>query len=268
MKQLKWIAALFIAFTSVYALETQSKRYEVKSGIIEYAISGGGEMMGITTQTTGTSKTVFKEWGAVEVQSGSSQTITMEQKEQDQEFTKLENGNVFVADFNRKIVYKYTPELLANSEYRDLAQNAKEIMESMGGKQVGEEDFMGYSCEVWEIMQVKLWLHKGILLKSVSNMMGIQHTLEATKIELDIDIADSQFDLPNYQIKEADIESMMSEGEEDDSPELTPEQMEQMKQIANQDDTEEDDEEGEESPTLTPEQMEQMKDLMNNFGKI
>ena len=138
-------------------------------------------------------------------------------------------GKLFVVDFDDKVIYEYTPETMKNSEYEDFAKTGKEMVEAMGGKKIGEEKFMGYTCEIWQMMHIKLWLYKGIMLKSEAEMMGIKHT---TKVDLDISISADDLKLPNFPIKSA-AESIMYEGneEEDDVPQLTPEQMQQMEEM-------------------------------------
>ena len=91
---------------------------------------------------------------------------------------------------------------------------------------------MGYTCEIWQMMHIKLWLYKGIMLKSEAEMMGIKHTTTATKVNLDISISEDDLKLPNFPIKSVS-ESMKYEGDENDEdvPQLTPEQMQQMEEM-------------------------------------
>jgi len=257
MKVRGYITAIVLALMMVNAVAADNKRYEVKSGIIEYTINGGGSMMGVKTQTSGRAKTVFKDWGTTELQFNTSETVTMGQKEHRRELTKLEQGNVFVVDFNQKVIFKYTPSMLANSNYMDLSQSSKEMMTSMGGQKIKDEEFMGYPCEVWELMQVRLWIHKGIVLKSDSNIMGIKHTMVATNIDLGASVSESDLKLPDYPIKEADLQKMMEEGEDEDSPELTQEQMQQMQEMIK--------DEQENASEPTEEELEQIEEMMRNL---
>lgn len=232
MKHFKLWITLFITFAMVTTLSAETKRYEVKSGIIEYTITHSGNMMGMAINGKGTAKTVFKEWGNVELHSEESQSTTMGMKEREQEMTKIDNGEVFIVDFNENVIYKYTPELLANSENKDIIKTGKEMLTGMGGKKIGEEKFMGYHCEIWQMMHVKLWLHKGLMLKSEADMMGMKHSTVATKIDLDASVSDNDLKLPNLPIRSAS-EMMMYEdgGNQEPMPQLTPEQMQQMQEM-------------------------------------
>ena len=225
MRQMKVWSAIFVLILAVTAMQAETKRYEVKSGIIEYKTSGSGDMMGIKTQMSGTNKVVFKAWGNVELHQNSSKSVVMGREEHTQDTTKIENGKVYVVDYEQKIIVVHDASKM-HSQYKDLAKSSKEMLDEMGGKKVGEENILGYRCEVWEMPQIKLWLHKGIALKSEANIMGITNTMEATSVQLDVSVSDEQLKLPNFPIKsmeEANIPGQM--------PEMTPEQMQQMQEM-------------------------------------
>lgn len=228
MKPIKILNALLITLAMISTLGAEEKRYEVKSGMIEYTITQSGNMMGVNIDGRGTAKTLFNAWGSVELHTEESKTTTMGRTEQERQMTKVDHGKLFVVDFEEKVIYEYTPEMLKHSEYQEFAKTGKEMIASMGGKKIGEEKVMGYPCEVWEMMAVKLWLYKGIMLKSEAEIMGIRHTTTATKIDLGISLSEDDLKLPDFPVKSAS-EAMMNEGEEGE--ELTPEQMQQMQEL-------------------------------------
>ncbi|MDM5272505.1 hypothetical protein PGH07_09970 [Sulfurovum sp. zt1-1] len=232
MKHFKLWAVLLITIASITTLSAETKRYEIKSGVIEYTITHSGNVMGMNINGKGIAKTVFKEWGNIELHSEEVESNTMGMKKREQQLTKVDNGKFFVVDFEERVIYEYTPETLKNSEYQNFAKTGNEMLESMNGKKIGEENFMGYPCEVWQMMQVKLWLYKGIMLKSEADMMGIKHTTTATKINLDVSISKDDLKLPNFPIKSASG-LMMYNGDENENevPQLTPEQIEQMQEM-------------------------------------
>ncbi|MDZ7775937.1 MAG: hypothetical protein U5L09_10275 [Bacteroidales bacterium] len=48
----------------------------------------------------------------------------------------------------------------------DAGEAGKSMLESMGGKKVGNEKFMGYNCEVWELSGGNnVWIYKGAMLR-------------------------------------------------------------------------------------------------------
>ena len=225
MKQIKICCIVFTLFLNVGTLHADVKRYEVKSGIIEYKIIGGGDMMGIKTQMSGTDKVAFKEWGSIELHQSMTRSVIMGREENTQDTIKIENGKVYVVDYENRVISEYDPSMLMQSQYKDLIKSAKDMIVQMGGKKIGNETIQGYDCEVWEMPQVKLWLHKGIALKTVANIMGITNTMEATTIQLDVPVSDNDLKLPDFPIKsiqESDLPQM---------PQMTPEQMQQMQEM-------------------------------------
>ena len=236
MKQMKVWGVVFALILATSTLNAETKRYEIKSGIIEYATSGGGNIMGIQTQIEGKSKMIFKEWGNVELHEDTTKSVIMGREEHTQQTTKIDNGKVYVVDYEQKAIVQYDPSMLMQSEHKELAKSAKGMMLSMGGTKTGEETILGYVCDVWEAKHMKLWLHKGIMLKSQVRVMGRTHTTEATNIQFNISISDEDLKLPDFPIKT--MEKKMQENNGD-----TPSQM----------------------PQMTPEQMQQLRDMMKNF---
>ena len=236
MKQMKVWGVVFALILATSTLNAETKRYEIKSGIIEYATSGGGNIMGIQTQIEGKSKMIFKEWGNVELHEDTTKSVIMGREEHTQQTTKIDNGKVYVVDYEQKAIVQYDPSMLMRSEHKELAKSAKEMMLAMGATKTGEETILGYACEVWEAQQMKLWLHKGVMLKSKASIMGITHTTEATNIQFNTSVSNEDLKLPDFPIKT--MEKKMQEDNGD-----TPSQM----------------------PQMTPEQMQQLRDMMKNF---
>ncbi|WP_373032429.1 DUF4412 domain-containing protein [Sulfurovum sp.] len=228
MKQMKLWGVVFTLILVASILQAETKRYEVKSGIIEYTVKGGGDMMGIQTQIEGTSKALFNNWGNVELHKDTTKTLIMGREEHTRQTTKIENGQVYVVDYEQKVIVQYDPSTLMQSEHKDLAKSSKEMILAMGGKKIGEESIQGYDCEVWETPQIKLWLHKGVLLKSEANIMGITHSTEATNINLDASVSDEDLKLPDFPIQTME-ESMKNNNS--NMPQMTPEQMQQMQEM-------------------------------------
>jgi len=118
--------------------------------------------------------------------------------------------------------------MLMQSEYKDLAKSAKEMMLSMGGTKTGEETILGYICEIWETKHMKLWLHKGIMLKSQVRVMGRTHTTEATNIQFNISVSDEDLKLPDFPIE---VRQNNNGNTPSHMPQLTPEQIQQMQEM-------------------------------------
>jgi len=226
MKQMRIWSVLFALILAATTLHAETKRYEIRSGIIEYTISGDGNMMGIQTQIDGQSKTLFKEWGEVQLHEETSKSVIMGREENTHQTTKIDHDKVSIVDYEQKSIVQYDHTMLMQSEYKDLAKSAKEMMLSMGGTKTGEETILGYICEIWETKHMKLWLHKGIMLKSQVRVMGRTHTTEATNIQFNISISDEDLKLPDFPIKVRQDNNTPSH-----MPQMTPEQIQQMQEM-------------------------------------
>ena len=228
MKQMKLWGVLFALIVATNTLDAETKRYEIQSGIIEYTINGGGNMMGIQTQIDGKSKTLFKEWGAVELHEETSKSVIMGREELTHQSTKIDHGKVYIVDYKQKIIHQYDPTMLIQSEHKDLAKSAKEVILAMNGSKTGEETILGYICEIWEAKHMKLWLHKGIMLKSQVRVMGRTHTTEATNIQFNISVSDEDLKLPDFPIE---VRQNNNGNTPSHMPQLTPEQIQQMQEM-------------------------------------
>jgi hypothetical protein len=125
---------------------------------------------------------------------------------------KLDNGESFSVDFNKKKIYAsrdmVMDMVIANHPNADAGEVGESMLESMGGKKTGTEKFLGYTCDIWEIMGGKQWIHKGLMLKMEMTVLGITTKTEATSVKLDVSVPDAKFDLPDFPIQET--ESFMS----------------------------------------------------------
>jgi hypothetical protein len=221
MKNLSILFSLLFAMSGCSGnAQNELKRYDVKSGIVEYVTTTSGKVMGSTIDGSGTETLYFKDWGTLELkESVSSQTTTMKflgnastETEETHTMVKLDNGESFSVDFNKKKIYAsrdmVMDMVIANHPNADAGEVGESMLESMGGKKTGTEKFLGYTCDIWEIMGGKQWIHKGLMLKMEMTVLGITTKTEATSVKLDVSVPDAKFDLPDFPIQET--ESFMS----------------------------------------------------------
>ncbi len=236
----KIILALITIFGIATTLQAEAKRYEVKSGIVEYKIEGGGSLFGFSTKTEGKTKLYFKEWGNVELRETDEKSETMGQIEKDHSITKIDHGTVYSVNKEDKTIVKSDMSMLKqmDKEGKNLSVVGKDMMKQMGGKKTGSEKILGYPCEIWEVMGSKIWIYKGVPLKTEANIMGIKHLEIATSAKFGVKIPDEKFKLPNYPVKTLNqiIEDEMKKSSSQNTqhqtpPKLTPEQMQQMQQM-------------------------------------
>jgi len=202
----KIITLLVIATVSIYASDT--KLYDVKSGKIDYVIKGSGNLMGMSMKSVGKKRVIFNDYGAktlteenkITKQQGMGQNTT----EKSHTINYIKNGIVYEVDFDKKRIIRLGDISVMMSMMgggnSNISQMSKDMLIKMGGKKVGKDNVLGYDCEVWDLMGVKQCIYKGVTLKIQTNIMGINQTEIATKAEFDIDIDDSSFKLPDFDV--------------------------------------------------------------------
>lgn len=225
------LAILIILIFSVSSLFAQMKRYEIKSGHIEYEITGSGNMMGMTTKITGKSSLLFKDYGSLELSHEKIIQNIMGQNEVTEDITKFDNNIVYSVNLEDKVIYKQ--EIPLDSDDPALSLKGKKSLIALGGKKIGNENLLGFNCEIWELSGIKMWMYKSVPLKTEATTMGMKQILMAKSVKFDISIDDDKFKLPDYPIKTRG--DMMGEA---------------MKEMKN----------------MTPEQQKMMQDMMKNMG--
>lgn len=227
MKKISIIISILIVITSckgnekntvdslavINKQENELKRYEVKSGIVEYTTTTSGKVMGSVIKGSGTESLYFKEWGAVElVEEKSSQTTNTKifgkkstETTNTHTISKLDNGESYHVNFDKKQIFlrrdmamDMTKAYHPNADAGDVGKN---MLESMGGNKIGNEKFLGYDCEVWDIKAGKQWMYKGVVLKIEMTVLGITTIKEATSAKFNTSVSDKYFKLPDYPIQ-------------------------------------------------------------------
>jgi len=215
------------------------KRYTVKSGIVKYKTTTNGKVFGSSIKGSGTELLYFKNWGAIELLEEESTKTTHSKifgKEKTEttnthNMSKLDNGKSYHVDFDNATVYLRRDPAMEFMKQTDTdAGNAgKQMLESMGGKMTGKESFLGYTCEVWDVMGAKQWIYQGVTLKIETSIMGITTVKEATSAKFNISVADSYFQLPEFPVvKEA---SYLDDADYAEEQEATQAQIQKMKNM-------------------------------------
>ncbi len=216
----------FISVVSVFVIGVSSsyakmKRYDVESAIVEYRMSGGGNMLGFSTKIEGKRKLMFKDWGNLELDEENISSTVMGGVEKTHELTEIKGDTVYSVDFENKVIYKSKiSDYLSEKKDKDVSKIGKEMLKKMGAKKIGKDKVLGYECEVWEIMGSKMCIYKGIVLKSEGNIMGMKHKSEAVRAEFNVKIDDKEFKLPPFPVKEADKFTSQEEAEKFDAKEI------------------------------------------------
>ena len=209
MTKLIKVSLVAVLSSSILVAGTnQMKMYDVKSGKIEYEIKGSGEIMGSKMQTVGKKRVIFDAYGAknlTEENKIEKQTV-MGQKNvtKSHTMTYMKNGMTYHVDFDQRRIMRMenmgAGMAMLMGGGKNMNQTGEEMMAKMGGKKIGTDKVLGYTCDVWDLMGIKQCMYKGIPLRVESNMMGIKNTEVATKAEFDISLSDDDFKLPDFPI--------------------------------------------------------------------
>lgn len=193
--------------TILYANTHMMKKYEVKSGKIEYKIKGSGNIMGmVETKTIGKKRIIFDNYGVKDLTEENKVTkeTTMGQTKvrKTHTITYMNEGIVYNVNFNKKVIVRMkSPAVgmmgMMNSD-KSMKDTGAAMMQKMGGKKLGTDKVLGYTCDIWNLMGEKQCMYKGIPLRIESYVMGMKSTEEATKAEFDISIHQDDFRLPDY----------------------------------------------------------------------
>jgi hypothetical protein len=182
------------------------KRYSIKSGRIEYEISGS---------QVGTKSLYFDKWGMRQAEYTRS-VISVGG------FTKLLNlANIIDGDFqyiinmDQKSGTKTKNPILKQIEELKYEKNYNEFGEQMllklGAEKIGNDKFMGKDCAVYEMKSTgtKMWIWNWLTLKSETNSGGISINLKAVKIEEGGRIPGDKFAVPEgVVLNEVDIDDI------------------------------------------------------------
>jgi len=200
--------SLVILMGSSVLLAGQIKLYDVKSGKVEYEIKGSGEIMGSKMQTVGKKRVIFDDNGAknlTEENKIEKQSI-MGQKNvtKTHTMTYMKSNMLYEVSFdNRRIIRMGNMGAgmaMLMGGGKDMKQTGEAMLKQMGGKKMGTDQVLGYTCDVWDLMGIKQCMYKGIPLRIESNMMGIKSTEVAIKAAFDISLSSSDFKLPDFPI--------------------------------------------------------------------
>ena len=217
-------------FVSTQILYAKTKRYEVESGKVTYTITGNGNIMGMERETHGHKILYFEDYGNVEVQETEETSTMMGRTEKQHRLVKIQDGMVYSVDYKQKMITQQDMSQFMNGKY--MNKMGKEWLKEMGGKKVGRGEVLGLSCEIWETMETKIWMHKGVTLKLETNIMGMTRKEEAIEAKFGVSIPSEKLKLPDYptQSMEEMIQHQMKEhGEGGHQP--SPEEIKMMQKM-------------------------------------
>ncbi len=77
----------------------------------------------------------------------------------------------------------------------DVEAYSVKMIEAMGFEKTGIDMMLGKNCDVYKGMG-KIWVWKGLSLKTEVSMMGVRSVITATNVKTNINVPKSLFELP------------------------------------------------------------------------
>lgn len=201
-KRFMCLVCLTFIITAANVSAAPQKRYSIKSGIVEYSVSGMQE--GVTTL-------YFDEFGQKEARytNSTSKFMGFSQSTQDVNFIDGDFAYHYDPKTNSatKMNYKeFAADLAKARGKKSIEDFGEEMMKEMGGTKTGSKKILGYKCDVWEIpnfMTTACVYKNSIPLEMSSTFANFNVTQVATKFQENAKIPKDKIELPqNASIKD------------------------------------------------------------------
>nr|WP_319397528.1 hypothetical protein [uncultured Carboxylicivirga sp.] len=203
------LSIILLGCSVVMSAQINPEKYAVKSGHVEYTLTGN---------TTGTKSIWWDDYGdkTYEEIKAVTEVKMFGMKSRDEAHTitvmlgdKFWSVNVIEGTGQKGVLEtqemaKAIAEDMTEEEAKQLEQ---QIMDALGGEKLGNETFLGHSCEILSVMGAKTWIYKGVVLKSEAKLMGIKSNEVATLFDEDINVPSSRF-TPPADVEYQDISQM------------------------------------------------------------
>lgn len=186
-----------LMIASITAQENKVKTYQIKSGYIKYKPIGKGAEGTHEIWWDDYGKFVRDEINVIRT------TKILGQKDVSKEHsvTITKGKHIWRADLDKNTgtqsvnpMYDMVQNNMGQMSENEQEQAANDLLKSLGGEKSGKESFMGYECEITKMWGSKVWMYKGIALKSESKMMGVHSGEEAVEFKPNIKVSTSKFE--------------------------------------------------------------------------
>jgi hypothetical protein len=192
------IVSLLVAFN--LSAQNQTKKFFVKSGVIEYTLKGN---------TIGTKTIMFDDYGDkyYEREKGVTETkiFGITDRVETDKLLIMIKDKVWHIDYisgeNQTGInpfYNINSGIVGNKSEAELQKMADDILKEMGGEKLGKETVLGKSCDKVSVLGTISWLYKGVILKSEAAMMGIKLFETATRFDENASVPASTFIAPTH----------------------------------------------------------------------
>jgi hypothetical protein len=164
--------------------EVGLKLYGIKSGIIEYKHSGA---------KTGTSILYFDRYGH---RTASYSDLMMNGQPDKGWIISFDEMQYMYREGNKQGTKLKNPMIEALNKVQDIDKLTEDLYDKMGFKPAGTENFLGKDCRVFKGTMGKVMTWNGLLMYMEMNAGTMTMKQEATKVEVNVKVKSSVFDLP------------------------------------------------------------------------
>ncbi len=197
--RLPLLCTLLLAFVLPTTMRAEKNEFllGLNSALVEYQVTTTGRGV----NQTGTDTLWVAEQGRKSARL--QKRLTRTGKVESENLGLLLDGWIYSIDLQKKTGMK-----MSLQQAQDMAKRfgkgaqgegqafVKDFVEKNGGKILPPEEFLGRTCDVFEIWGMRTWAHKGVALKTEGAVMGIKTSIVATKFEENPSIPASRFEIP------------------------------------------------------------------------
>ncbi len=189
-----------------FGTDKKVKRYTMKSGEVHYKIEGSGDIMGMKMSSSGKKSLYFRDYGGLmlqeEIQKKTTTGLGKNTEETTHSMTKTDQLNIYKVSFDQKKIFVSSDFAAAAYLGKNMGDEAEKILTGFGGKKIGSDNVLGYSCTVWSVMGGKQCLYKNqVPLWMEVDIMGVKTRETAVSAKFNHRISDKHFTLPSYPVE-------------------------------------------------------------------
>jgi len=188
MRLLLYISVFFSA--NIFAQEIHVKIFPFKSAVIEYKYEAG---------LGGTCVKYIDDYGYKQADYIRKEINIGDEVEQKYETIILIGKRAYTADYQDSTIAigaNSTYSYYLNNENISSADINNALVRAEGFELVGTKEYLGKECNYWKTEKAKKLTWKGVDLKTTMTFMMMM-VEKATSIQIDFEIPESRFELPN-----------------------------------------------------------------------
>lgn len=183
-----------------------TKRYGIKSAIVEYTITGS---------QSGTKTLYFDNWGMRQAEHTNSVLEIGKFSKSINILNIVKDDANYMIDLERNTGTKTKnplKKLIAELQNpKSFGEFGEQLLLKAGAMKVGQEEFLDKDCDIYEIKNTgtTMWIWKWIPLKTITKLGGVEINSVAKKIEVNVNVPEENFTPPdNVTITEVDLDDI------------------------------------------------------------